>query len=48
VPCPESGGAKENLLLRLPVFQMSRETVINISTLEALLIKNRENGGNQL
>lgn len=48
IPCPHSSGPKENLLLRLPVFQMSRETVINVSTLEALLIKNRENGGNRL
>jgi hypothetical protein len=48
IHCPFVGGKKENLLLRLPVFQMSRETAIDVATLEALLVKHKHDGGSRL
>ncbi len=39
IPCPHEESGAENILLRLPIFQMSREQVIDVSALERLLEK---------
>jgi len=39
IACPHDDGADDNWLLRLPIFKMSREQVLDISVLESFLNK---------
>jgi len=48
IACPTAGCSKENLLLRMPIFEMSRDQAIDVATLETVLVKNKLNGGRQL